>query len=588
MEEVKTIKIPGSITVDELATALGVSATHLIGQLFRAGMVVTINQKLDYETVVLVVEELGLKDVKIEKKETATKTGSAVRGLSKDAVARAPIVAIMGHVDHGKTSLLDKLLRKDTVSGEAGGITQHISAYQMDADGRVITFLDTPGHEAFAAIRQHGAELTDIVIIVVAADDGPKPQTGEAIRFAREAGARMVVALNKIDKPGADINRTMTSLANDYNLMPEEWGGDTIMVPVSARTGEGLDKLVEMILLVADVEELKADVDTPAAGLVIESHVETGKGATVSLLVTGGELRVGEFIVAGSTYAKIRTMVDWKGRPKGKALPSTPVTVTGFKALPDFGVEFIEVPDEKIARKQALLNENGVAVVDSNVTTSDIFRMMDSADNAASFSVIIKADTLGSVQSVVDSLKMIDTKGLVNFSVAMTGVGSISENDIYMAAGENVKVYGFNVELPVMVAKLAARDGVRVATYKVIYELIEDVRQEMEALLPDETIEVEMGELKVLGVFRTTARESIFGGEMLRGDVKVGYVAQVWRDKELVGEGMVEGVQRGKVSTDVLSQGEVGGVSMKTDGKILVLEGDRVKFVKRETKKQTL
>ena len=320
----------------------------------------TINQRLDFDTASLIIDELKLENVRLERKNTATKTSNFHRELSEKAVLRPPVVAVMGHVDHGKTTLLDSLLHKKTVEGEAGGITQHISAYQLKHDDRLITFLDTPGHEAFAAIRQHGAMLTDIVVIVVAADDGVKPQTIEAIKFAQGANAKIIVAINKIDREGADIPRTMADLAQ-HGLQPEEWGGDVTMVPISAKRGDNLDKLLDMILLTADIEELKADVEIPAEGLVIESHMEIGKGSVVNLLVTGGELKTGEFIVAGSVYGKIRTMMDFRGKPKGKATPSTPVTVTGFKELPNFGDRFIEVKDEKTARKQALLNAQAEA-----------------------------------------------------------------------------------------------------------------------------------------------------------------------------------------------------------------------------------
>ena len=590
-EEIKTIQISGSITVDELASALGISVTTLIGSLFKNGIVATINQKLDLETATIIVEELGVKNVKLERKETATKVAGKKTELSGDAVTRPPIVAVMGHVDHGKTTLLDTLLHKKTVEGEAGGITQHISAYQLKHDGKTITFLDTPGHEAFAAIRQHGAQLTDIVVIVVAADDGVKPQTVEAVKFAQSANAKIIVAINKIDKPGADVNRTMSELAQEFNLMPEEWGGNTIMVPVSALKNQNLEKLLDMILLTAEIEELKADLKIPAEGIVIESHVEVGKGSVVSLLVTGGELRVGEFIVAGGVYGKVRTMLDWQGRPKGKATPSTPVRVTGFKSAPQFGDTFVEVPDEKIARKMSIMASNAAAEesqVSSNITSFDLLRQMTKADEAKSFGVIVKADTQGSVTSVVDSLKLIDTKGEVTFSVAHTGVGPISENDIYLAAGENMVVYGFNVDCPANVKKLALRDGVSVKTFRIIYELIDDAKQEMEKLLPQEVVETEMGELKVLGVFRIERNELIAGGEVLKGRVKKKYLARVVRGKEVLGEAEVEGVQLEKMDVPELSEGETGGLALKTAKKIQLAVGDRLKFFTREVKQKTL
>ena len=585
----KVIQIAGSITVDELANALGLSVTFLIGELFKQGIVATINQRLDFDTASIIIEELGLKNVRLERKNTSTKTSDLRRELSDKAVVRPPVVAVMGHVDHGKTTLLDTLLHKKTVEGEAGGITQHISAYQLKHNERLITFLDTPGHEAFAAIRQHGAMLTDIVVIVVAADDGVKPQTVEAIKFAQSANAKIIVAINKIDREGADIPRTMADLAQ-HGLNPEEWGGDITMVPISAKRGDNLEKLLDLILLTADIEELKADVHIPSEGLVIESHMEIGKGSVVNLLVTGGELKTGKFIVAGSAYGKIRTMLDFRGKPKGKATPSTPVTVTGFKELPNFGDKFIEVKDEKSARKMALLNAQNLVEesASANVTSSDLLRMMNNADNAKVFNVIIKGDVLGSVTSVVDSLKMIDTKGEVMLNIVSSGVGDITENDIYMAEGDNTVVYGFNVNVPTNIVKLAARDGVEIRNYKIIYELLDDAKTSMENLLDAEIVETEMGEMKIKGVFRTERTAIIAGGEVLTGLVKKGLMGRVYHEKELIGEVEVDSVQKEKMDVNELVAGETGGIAFKLEKKLVIEVNDRVKFFTRELVKKKL
>ncbi len=600
-QQEKVIQIAGAITVDELANELGLSVTSLIGELFKQGIVATINQRIDFDTAALMIDELGITGVRLEKKNTATQTSNVRHELSDHAVVRPPVVAVMGHVDHGKTTLLDTLLNKKTVEGEAGGITQHISAYQLDHEGRKITFLDTPGHEAFAAIRQHSAILTDIVVLVVAADDGVKPQTVEAIKFAQSANAKIIVAINKIDREGADIPRTMADLSQ-HGLQPEEWGGDITMVPVSAKRGDNLDKLLDMILLTADIEELKADVDIPAEGLVIESHMEVGKGSVVNLLVTGGELKTGEFIVAGSAYGKVRTMVDFKGKPKGKATPSTPVTVTGFKELPNFGDQFVEVADEKTARKQALLNAQGAsdALVSSNVTSTDLLRMMNVSDNSKVFNVIVKGDVLGSVTSVVDSLKMIDTHGEITLNIVSTGVGDITENDVYMAAGDNTVIYGFNVNVPTNISKMAARDGVAVRNYKVIYELLDDAKASMENLLDAEVVEEEVGEMKIKGVFRTERSSIIAGGEVLTGkaaakiasptgagmDLQV--YGRVYRNKELVGEVEVDSVQKEKMAVNELVAGETGGIAFKLERRLTIDLDDRVKFFTREMKKKKL
>lgn len=585
----KIIQIAGSITVDELANQLGLSVTTLIGELFKNGIMATINQRLDYETAQIMIDELGIKNVKLQKKETGIRTSNRVHELSDKAVSRPPVVAVMGHVDHGKTTLLDTLLKKKTASHEAGGITQHISAYQLKYQDRMITFLDTPGHEAFAAIRQHGAMLTDIVVIVVAADDGVKPQTVEAIKFAQSANAKIIVAINKIDREGADIQRTMADLSNN-GLQPEEWGGDITMVPISAKMGTNLDKLLDMILLTADIEELKADEKVPSEGLVIESHMEVGKGSVVNLLVTEGELRTGEFIVAGATYGKIRTMLDFAGKPKGKATPSTPVTVTGFKELPNFGDKFVEAKDEKTARKMALLNaqEQANELASANVTSTDLLRMMNVVDNTKIFNVIIKGDVLGSVTSVVDSLKMIDTKGEVTLNIVATGVGDVTENDVYMAVGENTVIYGFNVSVPVNIAKMAERDGVKIRTYKVIYELLDDAKASMEDLLDAEVVEEDKGEMKVMGVFRTEKTAIIAGGEVVDGKVEPKMLARIIHGKEYVGEAEVESVQKEKIDAKELIAGEIGGLALKTQKRMTLEVGDKLKFFVREMRKRKL
>lgn len=589
MGEKKIIHIAGSITVDELANALGLPVTKLIGELFKNGIVATINQRLDFETAEIIISELSIPDIELVRKNTATKTKDNIKQLSDKAVSRPPVVAVMGHVDHGKTTLLDSILNKKTASSEAGGITQHISAYQTKHEDRLITFLDTPGHEAFAAIRQHGATLTDIVVIVVAADDGVKPQTIEAIKFAKNANARIIVAINKIDREGADIPRTMADLTQN-GLQPEEWGGDITMVPVSAKTGENIDKLLDLILLTADLEELKADEDIPAEGLVIESHMEIGKGSVVNLLVTGGVLRPGKFIVAGNTYGKIRTMQDFKGLPKGKAGPSTPITITGFKDLPNFGDNFVEFSDEKSARKQALLNaqDNAENAASSNVTSSDLLRMMNVADNAKIFNVIVKGDVLGSVTSVVDSLRMIDTHDEIKLNVVATGVGDITENDVYMAVGDNTVIYGFNVHSPVNISKIAARDHVPIKTFRVIYELLDDAKSIMEEMLEPEIIEETLGKMKVQGVFRIEKNNIISGGQVTDGRVKSGDKARIFRKKELLGEATVINVQKEKIEVKELSAGEIGGLALKTDHKINLEIGDKLEFFRQELKKKKL
>ena len=587
----KIVKIADSVTVGELAETLGLSVTTLIGELFNNGIAATINQRLDFDTAQIVVEELGL-DVQLERKQAAATDTSLrhVHQLTDKAVARPPIVAVMGHVDHGKTSLLDAILDKKTAEGEAGGITQHISAYQAERNGRVITLLDTPGHEAFAALRQHGAVLTDVVIIVVAADDGVKPQTVEAIRFARSANAKIVVAINKIDKDTANPQLVKTQLASEHGLNPEEWGGDTVMVEVSAKTGQNLDKLLDMVLLVADMEDLRADVDTPAEGLVIEAHMETGRGAVVGLLVEHGQLKPSHYLVAGTAYGRVRTMLDFRGKAMKLAGPSTPVNVTGFKELPQFGDSFVIAKNEKEARQMAakakLEQERRAAT--TNVTGADILKMMNQKHDAQEFNVIIKADVQGSLTSVIDSLKLIETNGEVELRVIGHGVGNISENDIHLATGENTVIYGFNVDLPPAVKRLASREKVEVRLYRVIYELLDDAKLSMENLLAPEVVETEIGALKVKGVFRTMREEVIAGGEMMRGKVSKGLLARLKRKGEQIAEVEVSSVQRQQQEAKEVFEGEMCGLSLKTTKKIAVEEGDELEFFTRELVKKTL
>jgi translation initiation factor IF-2 len=589
MSQEKVLVVADSITVGELAETLNLPVTNLIGELFKNGIVATINQRIDFETATIIVEELGL-DVELQKKEASTATERKAHELSDKAVDRPPIVAVMGHVDHGKTSLLDAILKTKAAAGEAGGITQHISAYQTERKGRSITLLDTPGHEAFAALRQHGATLTDVVVIVVAADDGVKPQTVEAIRFAKSANAKIVVAINKMDKETANAQLVKTQLATEHGLNPEEWGGETVMVEVSAKTGQNIDKLLDMVLLVADLEELKADIDVPAEGLVIESHMETGRGPVVGLLVEQGALKPGQFMVAGTAYGKVRTLLDFAGKTLKTAGPSTPVTVTGFKELPQFGDVFTIVKKEKDARQmtERARIEREKNAASTNVTGADLLKMMNQKYDTQEVNVIVKADVQGSLTSVMDSLRLVDTNGEIRLRIIGSGVGSISESDIRMAADSDTIIYGFNVDLPPAVKRLAMRDKVQVRIYKIIYELLDDARNSMEAMLAPEVVETEIGKLTIKGIFRTLKDEVIAGGEVTSGKAVSDVLARVIRGKESLGEVEVTKVQRQQQEAKEVFEGEMCGISLKTNKKLLLEEGDKLEFFTRELVKRTL
>lgn len=586
----KVIVIADSITVGELAEKLNLPVTNLIGELFKNGIVATINQRIDFETATIIIEELGLTDVVLEKKKAAILSERKIHQLSDKAITRPPIVAVMGHVDHGKTTLLDAILKTKVAEGEAGGITQYISAYQTTHNGRSITLLDTPGHEAFAALRQHGALLTDVVIIVVAADDGVKPQTIEAIRFAKIANAKIVVAINKMDKESADPARVKAQLATEHGLNPEEWGGDTVMVEVSAKTGQNVDKLLDMVLLVADLEDLKADINTPAEGLVIESHMETGRGPVVGLLVEQGILKPGHFLVAGTTYGKVRTLLNFAGKTLREAGPSTPVTVTGFKDLPQFGDDFTIVKSEKEARQQISITkiEQEKNAASTNVTGADLLKMMKQQHETKDLNVIIKADVQGSLTSVINSLKIIDTQGEISLRIIGSGVGNISENDIRLAANGKTIIYGFNVNMSTAVKQLAARDKIQVRIFNVIYKLLDDARSSMEELLAPEVVETEIGELVIKGVFLTQKDEIIAGGEVTKGKVIPGVLARVKRKKEQLAEVEVTNVQRQKQEVKEVFEGDMCGLSLKTSKKLLLEEGDKLELFTRELVKRTL
>lgn len=584
----KVVQVPDMVTVGELAQTLDIPVTKLVGELFKNGIAATINQRIDVETAQIIVEELGL-DVELQSEAKGPVLKEREHELSDDAVARPPIVAVMGHVDHGKTTLLDAILDTKVQAGEAGGITQHISAYQTVRNGRSITLLDTPGHEAFSALRQHGATLTDVVIIVVAADDGVKPQTVEAIKFAESANAKIVVAITKSDKDTANIERVKAQLASEYNMNPEEWGGDTVMVDVSAKTGHNLDKMLDLVLLVADLEELKADVDTPAEGLVIESHMEIGRGPVVSMLVEHGELKPGQFVVSGTTYAKVRTLLDYAGRPIKVAGPATPATITGFKEVPSFGDRFMVVKNEKVARAQVekhRLRQQHEAV-HSRVTGSDLLRMMNKSDETQDVNVVVRADVQGSLTSVTDSLKLLENDEL-NMRILGSGVGNITENDVRLAESADAIIYGFNVQLPPSVKRMAMRAKVSVRIFRVIYELLDDIKEVMESKLAPEVVETEIGTLKVLGVFRTTRDSVICGGEVLSGKVTPNTLARLVRKKEAIAEVEVVKVQRQQAEAKEVFEGEQCGLELKTHGKLLVEEGDRLELFSRELKKRTL
>ncbi len=579
------IQIADNITVGSLAEQLSIPVTKLITELMKNGIMATVNERLDFDTAQIIVGELDL-DIELARKTADQEVKREKPAASKDALTRPPVVAVMGHVDHGKTSLLDAIRGASVVKSEAGGITQHIAAYQITHQKRQITFLDTPGHEAFAALREHGAALTDVVIIVVAADDGIKPQTIEAIRFARKAGVKIIVAINKIDKEGADLNRVKQQLS-EQDLLIEEWGGDIVVVPVSAKTQEGIPKLLDMVLLVADVEDLRADTHVAARGLIIEAHMEQGRGSVAEALVEAGTLKPGQFIVAGSSYARVRNLEATDGKPVKEAGPSTPVIITGFKTLPEFGDSFEVVADEKVARAQADLHSQQGQGSKTDINSTELIRMINRSNEVTDLNVLIKADVQGSLTSVIDSLKALDTEE-VAVRVVGSGVGAINENDIHMAATSKAIIYGFHVVMPPGIKQLANRDKVSIRLYKVIYELIDDTKLEMEQLLAPEIVETELGRLVVKGIFKTTKTEVICGGEVTKGKLTVPALARIVRGKETLGEVQITNLKRGPQDTKEVFEGEMCGMNVATTSRIDVQEGDHIELFTRQSVARTL
>lgn len=572
----RTIQIEDTVTVGTLAESLDIPVSTLIGELMKNGVFATVNERIDFDTASIIVGELDL-EVSLEHKEAEQKiTRNSKKKENKSGEQRPPVVAVMGHVDHGKTTLLDAICGMKTVNDEAGGITQHISAYSVTHNKRDITFLDTPGHEAFAAIREHGAQLTDVVIIVVAADDGIKPQTKEAIRFAQQADAKIIVAINKIDKPEADPNRVKQQLSEE-KLIVEEWGGDTVAVEVSAKENKNISQLLDMILLVADLEDLRAETKPPARGLIIEAHMEKGRGPVAVALVESGTLTQGDYIVAGGTYAKVRNLEGTTGDKLKNAGPSSPVVITGFKALPRFGDDFESVDSEKEARNLAekIAIDKGRTSNAGDITSTELIRIINKQNKVNELNIIIKADVQGSLKSIIDSLRALNTDE-VAVRIVGSGVGNITEKDVHLASTSEAITYGFNIEASSTIKQIANRDRIPLRLFKVIYELIDDVKRELQKLLPPEIVREEHGRLIVKGIFKTTKSDIICGGEVTKGRLVFPARAKVLREGEELGDVEVVNLKRGPQDAKEVLEGEMCGVSLKTTQKIQLEEGDRL------------
>ena len=579
-EQIKQITIPEVLTIQELADAMKIQPSVIVKKLFMQGKIVTVNQEIDYETA----EEIALEfDVLCEKEEVVDVIEELLKEDEEDEKKmkkRPPVVCVMGHVDHGKTSLLDKIRDTHVIAGEAGGITQHIGASVVEINGEKITFLDTPGHEAFTAMRMRGANSTDIAILVVAADDGVMPQTVEAINHAKAAGIEIVVAINKIDKPSANIDRVKQELT-EYELIPEDWGGSTICVPVSAHTGEGIKELLEMVLLTAEVMELKANPNRRARGLVIEAELDKGKGPVATVLVQKGTLRVGDPIAAGSAYGKVRAMMDDQGRRVKEAGPSMPVEILGLNDVPNAGEVFVGCKNDKDARSfaETFISQNKIKKLEetkSKMSLDDLFNQIQEG-NLKELGIVVKADVQGSVEAIKQSLVKLSNEEVV-VKIIHGGVGAINESDVTLAAASTAIIIGFNVRPDATAKETAEREGVDVRLYRVIYNAIEDVESAMKGMLEPVFEEKVLGHAEVRQTFKASGVGTIAGSYVLDGTFERDCQARIVRDGVVIYDGKLASLKRFKDDVKEVKAGyECGFVFERFND---VKEGDQVEAFK--------
>jgi translation initiation factor IF-2 len=572
---IREVSVPETINVAALAQKMSVKAAEVIKVMMKLGTMVTINQVIDQDTAMIVVEEMGHKPVRAKLDDPDAFLSESSQPEQLKLEPRAPVVTVMGHVDHGKTSLLDHIRRTRVASGEAGGITQHIGAYHVETPRGMITFLDTPGHEAFTAMRARGAKVTDLVILVVAADDGVMPQTIEAIHHARAAKVPMVVALNKIDRPEANPERIKQDLAGQ-EVVPEEWGGDTMFVPVSAKTGDGIDKLLESVLLQAEVLELKAAKDAPAKGIVIEARLDKGRGPVATVLVQSGTLKRGDIVLAGAVFGRVRAMLDENGKSVDSAGPSIPVEIQGMSDVPAAGADVLVLGDERKAREIALFRQGKFRDVKLALQqSSKSENMFDQIGEAGkkSLSIIIKSDVQGSYEAMAHALPKISTDE-VKVNIVHCGVGGITESDVNLALASKAVIIGFNTRADAMARKLAESAGVDIRYYNIIYEALDDVKAALSGMLTPEKKESVLGMVEVRQVFKISKVGTVAGCMVLDGLVRRSAKVRVLRDNVVIHDGELDSLKRFKDDAREVKAGFDCGLSVKNFGDIKV--GDQL------------
>ncbi len=578
-----TVKIPSLITVRDFAQLAQIPVNRVLTELMKNGVFTSINEKIDFDTASIVGSDLNL-EVILEKSEELSGDKEEEKSLddiiegeeTSNLQDRPPVIVVMGHVDHGKTKLLDTIRLTKVAEGEAGGITQHIGAYQIERKNKTISFIDTPGHEAFTAMRSRGAKVADIAILVVAADDGVKPQTIEAYKIIETAGIPFIVAINKIDKAEADINKTKQELSTKLNLTPEDWGGKIICVPISAKDNKGIDEVLDMVLLLADTEnqDIKANPDTKAAGTIVESNVDKGAGPVATILIQNGTLRLGDKLNYNQIfYGKVKALKNFKGEDIKEAKPSQPAKILGLKISPKVG-DVLEVGEgKKLKKKKIKTSEDKLDVVSSSKEEIE--------DSISKLNLIIKSDFLGSAEAIEESLMKINTEK-VKVKIISKGLGNITEGDIKRAEGANAKILGFNVNFPSNIENLARERNIDVKIFSIIYDLIEYVKKEMQVLVKPDITKIDEGRIKVLAVFRTDNSYQIVGGKVISGQAKTDHKALIWRGEDPIIEGRIENLQSGKQDVSSVEEGNECG--LKFVGKPLIKEGDEVEIYREEEK----
>lgn len=596
----ETVKIPPTIVVRDLAAKLGLPITTVSAELIKNGVMASLNQEIDFDTASIIAEDLG-KKVELSAapvEQPAASADSIETYLKEDPsaplITRAPVVVVMGHVDHGKTSLLDAIRETHVTAGEAGGITQHIGAYQITKQNRLITFIDTPGHEAFTQMRTRGAKIADVAVVVVAADDGVKPQTKEVLGIIRQTGIPFIIAITKIDKPDSNAEKVKKELA-DENVLTEAWGGKVPLVEVSAKQKTGLSELLESVLLLADVESegLKVNPDRPAIGTIIESHVDPQQGPVASVLVHTGTLRVGDDAIVGQVFGKIRSLKTDRGELVKSATPSMPVQILGLKAAPQVGDILRVAPDEVKELKKKVRSHQIVhhlqTVVGQRPTTfqkkNSDGEVDDTQPRVQKLFVILKTDTVGSAEAIIESLKKIQHPE-VAVEVIQRGLGLVTEADVMRAEGSKATIYAFHAQVSPKAEHLARSKNLTVKSFKVIYDLLDDVKRELELLLPEQRTEREIGRLKVLAIFRNENTFQVVGGKVLSGEIQMNSQVKVMRRNETVTAGTITQLQQNKKDTRIVTEGNECG--LKIEAKPLIQVGDEVVASVTTVEKRTL